>query len=146
MIKKIINMDKYINNKIKVGKIFAHLAIQKIIEILKKFSDDEIKSGDMPLSRVRIKEIVDLLENIKNLEIFPDINIIEKNENKNNEKNEITVFDVLSKTKKIHLFYLQPILNDFFDTKEKEIKNSVKEIFLKITEIIGMPKLGELNI
>ena len=144
--KKIINMDKYINNKIKVGKIFAHLAIQKIIDILKKFREDETKSGDMPLSRVRIKEIVDLLENIKNLEIYPEINIIEKKENYKNEKKEITVFDVLSKTKKIHLFYLQPILNDFFDTKEKEIKNSVKDIFLKITDIIGMPKLGELNI
>lgn len=46
-----------------------------------------------------------------------------------------------SKSKKIHLFYLQPILNDFIDTKEKEVKNLVKEIFKEITNVIAMPEL-----
>ena len=144
--KKIINIDKYIGNQIKVRKMFSNLAIQKINDIFKKFREDEIKSGDMPLSRLRIKEIVNLMENVKNLEIFPDINLIEENENKENEKKEITVFDVLSKTKKIHLFYLQPILIDFIDTKEKEIKQSVKEIFQIINEVMGMPKLKKLDL
>ena len=138
--KIIINKDKYIHNHIKIGKICTVLLIQKINEILKKFREDEIKSGDMPLNRGRIKEIVNLLENIKNLEIFPNINTLEKDE-KEEEKKDITVFDVIKKTKKLHLFYIQPILNDLIDTKEKEIKNLVKEIFIEITNIIGLPKL-----
>ena len=140
-----INKDKYIHNHIKIGKICTVLLIQKIIEILKKFREDEIKSGDMPLSRGRIKEIVNLLENIKNLEIFPNINMLEKDEKEEEKKEDITVFDVIRKTKKIHLFYIQPILNDFIDTKEKDIKNLVKDIFIEITNIIGMPKLTNFN-
>ena len=138
-----INKDKFIENQIKIGKICSTLLIQKIIEIFKKFREDEMKSGDMPLSLNRIKDIVYLLKKIKDFEMFPNINKIEKEEQKEKkeEKEEITIFDIISKSKKIHLFYLQPILNDYIDTKEKDIKNLVKEIFKDITNIIGMPKL-----
>ena len=141
---KKINMDIYIENQIKIAKICSTLLIQKIIEIFKKFREDEIKSGDMPLSRKRTKEIVDLLIKIKDFEMFPNINIIEKEEQQE-KKEEITIFDIISKNKKIHLFYVQPILNDFIDTKEKEIKNLIKEIFKEITNIIGMPNLKTYN-
>ena len=143
--KKLINLDKYVSNQIKISKMLANIVIQKIIEILKKFREDEIKSGDMPLSRVRTKEIVDLLNNLKDLEIFPNINLIEENEIKE-KKEEITVFDIISKTKKIHLFYLQPVLNDFVESKERDVKLVIKEIFQKISDVLGMPKLRELNI
>ena len=143
--KKVINLDKYIGNQIKFGKMMANIVIQKIIEILKKFREDEIKSGDMPLNRIRIKEIVDLLNNLKDLEIFPNIHLVEDKNIKYKKDEEKTVFDVLSKTKKIHLFYLQPILNDFIDTKEKDIKKAVKEIFQNIIDILGIPKLKDLN-
>ena len=142
-----INKDKFINNKIKIGKICTKLLIQKMIKLLKKYRDDEISLGDLPMSRTRTKEIIILLQNIKNLEVFPNINLIEGNEeekesNKEN-KEEITVFDIVSKTKKIHLFYLQPILNDFINTKEKDIRNLIRELFQEITNIIGMPKLSD---
>ena len=143
--KKNINLDKYIENQIKISKICSNLLISKIIEILKKFREDEIKSGDMPLTRVRIQEIIDLLKNAKELEMFPNFNIIDSNEKNEIKKEEMTVFDVVSKTKKIHLFYLQPILTDFIDTKEKDIKNLVKDIFIEINNIMGMPKLNTLN-
>ena len=96
------------------------------------------------MSRVRTKEIIILLQNIKNLEVFPNINLIESNEEKKeNNKEDITVFDIVSKTKKIHLFYLQPILNDFINTKEKDIRNLIRELFQEITNIIGIPKLSD---
>ena len=139
-----INKDKYVNNHIKIGKICTRLLIQKTIEILKQFREDEIKSGDMPLSRGRYQEIINLLEKVKNLEIYPDIHKLENNE-KEEEKKEITIFDLVSKTKKLHLFYIQPILNDFIDTKDQDIKNLVKDIFQDITNIIGMPKLTSFN-
>ena len=139
-----INKDKYIYNRIKIGKICTSLLIQKTIEILKQFREDEIKSGDMPLSRGRYQEIIILLENVKNLEVYPDINKIEKNE-KEEEKKEVTMFDLASKTKKVHLFYIQPILNDFINTKDQDIKNLVKDIFQDITTIIGIPNLTSYN-
>ena len=131
-------------NRIKIGKICTSLLIQKTIEILKQFREDEIKSGDMPLSRGRYQEIIILLENVKNLEVYPDINKIEKNE-KDEEKKEVTMFDLASKTKKVHLFYIQPILNDFINTKDQDIKNLVKDIFQDITTIIGIPNLTSYN-
>ena len=137
-----INKDKYINNQIKIGKICTTLLIQKMIELLKKFREDEIKLGDMPLNRVRIQEVVVLLQNVKSLEVFPNINVFDEDKDDKNDKNkDITFFDVASKSKKIHLFYLQPILNDLIDTKEKEVKSLVKEIFKEITNVIAMPKL-----
>ena len=95
----------------------------------------------MPLSRGRYQEIKILLENVKNLEVYPDINKIEKNE----EKKELTMFDLASETKKVHLFYIQPILNDFINTKDQNIKNLVKDIFQDITTIIGIPNLTSKN-
>ena len=137
-----INKDKYINNQIKIGKICTTLLIQKMIELLKKFREDEIKLGDMPLNRVRIQEVVILLQNVKTLEVFPNINVFDEDKDDIKDINkDITFFDVASKSKKIHLFYLQPILNDFIDTKEKEVKNLVKEIFKEITNVIAMPEL-----
>ena len=118
------------------------LLIQKIIELLKNFREDEIKSGEMPLTRSRIQEIVILLQNTKTLEVFPNINLIEKNEIKKDNFDEITVYDVISKSKKIHLFYLQSILIEFIDTKELEIKSLIKEIFLEINNLIALPKLS----
>ena len=143
-----INKDKFINNTIKIGKICTKFLIQKMIKLLKNYRDDEISLGDLPMSRARTKEIIILLQNIKKLEVFPNINLIENNEEEENEKNkenkdEITVFDIVSKTKKIHLFYLQPILNYFINTKEKDIRNLIRELFQEITNIIGIPKLSD---
>ena len=118
-----------------------------MIKLLKKYRDDEISLGDLPMSRTRTKEIIILLQNIKKLEVFPNINLIESDEeeeeNNKENKEEITVFDIVSKTKKIHLFYLQPILNDLINTKEKDIRNLIRELFQEIIIIIGMPKLSD---
>jgi hypothetical protein len=142
-----INKDKFVNNKIKIGKICTKFLIQKMIKLLNRYREDEISLGDLPMSRARTKEIIILLQNIKKLEVFPNINLIdsdgEEKENNIENKEEITVFDIVSKTKKIHLFYLQPILNDFINTKEKDIRNLIREVFQQITNIIGMPKLSD---
>ena len=99
------------------------------------------------MNNTRTKEIIILLQNIKKLEVFPNNNFIESNEeekeNNKENKEEITIFGIISKTKKIHLFYLQPILNDFINTKENDIRNLIREIFQEITNIIGMPKLSD---
>ena len=96
--------------------------------------------GDMPLNRGRIYEIISLLNNVKNLEIYPDFNELKRSET-DNKNEEITIYDAISKSKKIHLFYIQPILTDFIFSKENSVKNLVKEIFNEITNIIHLPKL-----
>ena len=93
----------------------------------------------------RVKEIVEMLDNIKNLELFPNINQIEPEEEVEVIKKEISIFDLLSKTKKIHLFYLQPILNEFVYTNEKKIKNKIKEIFDELNKILNVPNINDLN-
>ena len=142
---KKVNLDKYINFRIKMAKICSSLLIQKLIEILKNFRDYEDKLNDVPLNQDRVKEMVELLNNIKDLELFPNINQLEIEEEIEIKKQKITIFDLLAKTKKIHLFYLQPILNDFIYTREKIIKNIVKEIFEEVTKIMEIPNINDFN-
>ena len=94
----------------------------------------------MPLNRIRINEIISVLNNVKNFETYPNFNDLNKiGSQKENEDGKI--FDSISKSRKIHLFYIQPILNDFIFSKENSIKNIVKQIFNEITNIIDLPKL-----
>ena len=137
----IIDKEAFINNQIKLSKLLTNLLIQKIIEILKKYREDEKKSGGMPLNRRRIQEIISLLKNVKEFEVFPNFNISEDNKIKEKKFEEINIYDIISKNKKIHLFYIQPILNDFIYSKEDSIKSLIREIFDEIINIINMPKL-----
>ena len=124
------------------------ILIKRLEGLLKKFLEDEIKSGDMPLSRNRINEMKDILEKIKNLDLYPDFITYNKNNFTNNNNTEqksldnITFIDVISKSKKIHLFFLQPILSDFILTKEKEIKVLIRDIFQEISKCIGLSEIS----
>ena len=134
--------EKFIPNYMNISKILTNLLIKKVIDILKKYREDEKKSGDMPLNRGRIIEIISLLNNVKELEVYPDFNMLEKDDN----KNEFMIGnDMIAKSKKIHLFYIQPILNDFIYSKENSIKGLVKDIFNEIANIIRLPKLIDFD-
>ena len=117
------------------------MIIQKAIVNLKKFREEEKKMGDMPLNRGRIYEIISLLTNLKKLEIYPCFNDLNKEEFKVKQNKEVNEYDFISKSKKLHLFYIQPILSDFIYSKENSIKSLIKEIFNEITNIINLPKL-----
>ena len=136
-----VDEEKFIQNYIGISKLLTNLLINKIIEILKKYRDDENKSGGMPLNRGRILEIISLLKNVKDLEIYPNFNDEKINEIQSEKRHEITIFDVFSKSKKVHLFYIQPILNDLIFSKDNSVKCLVKDIFNDITNIIELPKL-----
>ena len=136
-----INKENYIHKYIKTSKILTNLLIQKAIVNLKKFREEEKKMGDMPLNRGRIYEIISLLTNLKKLEIYPCFNDLNKEEFKVKQNKEVNEYDFISKSKKLHLFYIQPILSDFIYSKENSIKSLIKEIFNEITNIINLPKL-----
>ena len=142
------NIDNFVNIKIKIAKMCTPILIKRLEGLLKKFLEDEIKSGDMPLSRNRINEMKDILEKIKNLDLYPDFITYNKNNFTNNNNTEqksldnITFIDVISKSKKIHLFFLQPILSDFILTKEKEIKVLIRDIFQEISKCIGLSEIS----
>ena len=140
-----INEEKFVQNYINISKILTNLLIKKVIDILKKFREDENKSGDMPLNRGRIFEITSLLKNVKELEIYPNFNDIKKNGCQNDNKKELLINEMITKSKKIHLFYIQPVLNDFIYCKENSIKSLVKDIFNEITNIINLPKLIDFD-
>ena len=140
-----IDEEKYVQNYIYISKILTNLLIKKTIDILKKYREDENKSGDMPLNRGRIFEITSLLNNVKELEIYPNFNNIEKNGFQNKIEEEHIINEKITKSKKIHLFYIQPILNDFIYCKENLIKSFVKDIFNEIANIINLPKLIDFD-
>ena len=140
-----IEEEKFVQNYIKISKILTNLLIQKIIDILKKFREDEKKIGDMPLNRIRINEIISVLNNVKNFETYPNFNDLNKIGDQKDNNEDGKIFDSISKSRKIHLFYIHPILNDFIFSKENSIKNIVKQIFNEITNIIDLPKLINID-
>jgi hypothetical protein len=46
-----MNPDDYVKIKIKIAKMSTPILVKRCKETLKKFLDDEIKSGAMPLAR-----------------------------------------------------------------------------------------------
>ena len=135
---KNINPDDYVKIKVKIAKMCTPILIKRCKETLKKFLDDEIKSGSMPLSRSRLEDIKFVLEKLKVLEVYPDyIYVDEKdlNEKKNKEKD---MMDFILLKKKSHLISLLHLLSEFITTKENEIKILVKQIFRIISEKLGI--------
>ena len=53
---KNINPEDYVKIKIKIVKMCILILIKRCKETLKKFLDNEIKSGSMPLSRNRLEK------------------------------------------------------------------------------------------
>ena len=124
-------LEHFIEIRIKISKMCTPILLKRSIEIIKKYIDDEIKSGAMPLSRNRIEEIKYILEELKNLDIFPDSEIY--------ESKVINKFsEAISKSKKGHLFVLHNILSEFITTKENDIKILIKQIFKIISLEMGI--------
>jgi hypothetical protein len=135
------NLDNYIKMRIKISKMCTPILIKRSKDTMKKFIEDEIKSGAMPLSRNRLEEVKFILEGLKNLEIFPNFKDIEENKNKNNEnENENEIIKAISNNKKAHLFLLHDIFGEFITTKENDIKLLIKQIFKLISNEMGLGK------
>ena len=123
-------LEHFLNTRVKISKMCTPILLKRCKDTMKKYLDDEIKSGAMPLSRNRIEEIKFILEHLKNLEIFPYSNF--------NEKNNLNNFtDSINKSNKGHLFVLHNILSEFITTKENDIKILVKDIFKIISHEMG---------
>ena len=124
-------LEHFLEIRIKISKMCTPILLKRSIEIIKKYIDDEIKSGAMPLSRNRIEEVKYILEELKNLEIFPDSEIYE-----NKVTNNFS--EAIAKSKKGHLFVLHYILSEFITTKENDIKMLIKQIFKIISFEMGL--------
>ena len=123
--------ENFISIRVKISKMCTPILLKRCRDIMKKYIDDEIKSGAMPLSRNRTEEIKFILDELKNLEIFPGSECEEK-------KNDNNFSEAIGKSKKGHLFILLNILSEFITTKENEIKMLVKQIFKIISFEMGV--------
>ena len=128
----------YVKIKVKIAKMCTPILIKRCKETLKKFLDDEIKSGSMPLSRSRLEDIKFVLEKLKLLEIYPDYIYIDEKELEEKKNKEKDMMDFILMKKKSHLISLLPLLSEFITTKENEVKIIVKEIFRIISSELGI--------
>ena len=130
------NENEYVEIKMKIAKMCTPILIKRCKEMLKKFLDDEIKSGSMPLSRARLADIRFILERLKDLEVYPNYHILgEENEEMEEKKN---IMEFILMKKKSHLISLLPLLSEFITTKENDIKILVKDIFKIISNELGI--------
>ena len=124
---KLKNIDekKFLSKFINLKKKCISLLITKLNEILKEFKNDYEKKKD---------EIKLILNEIKNLEIFPEF--IEKNND-----DDLNI-EFLS-NKKIHFFYLYQNILELLPLEDKDIQLLIKEIMIQVYEIFHnkIPKL-----
>lgn len=139
----ITNIDEFNRIKAKINKITTPILIRKCREILKKYVDDENKSGLMPLSRNRVEDVKFVLENLKTLDII-------SNTSESDDPEVITNLDLASNnyfqnavvlSRKAHLFNLIHTFSDLVMTKENDIRLIVKEIFKIISNEIYSQKI-----
>ena len=117
-LKNIMELD-FINKYINFKKKCTSLLITKLNEILKEYKN-EYKN--------KKEEIIFLLKEIKNLEVFPElINQYGLNSNTKKEKN---------KNKKIHILYLYTNIIELVSIENKDIQILIKDIMLQAFDII----------
>ena len=132
---KIMNKNKYLNNFINFKKKCTSLLISKLNDILNEYKKKyENKKGENIVSKIIL-----LLNQIKNLEVYPDLIIIKDNIENDNE--EIDKF----KNKKIHILYLYNVIIDFISIDNKDIQIIIKEILLIAFNGIELPPLQKIS-
>ena len=129
----------------KIAAVTTSVLINRCKATLLKFLADEKRSGMMPLPqyiyiyiyivistiyRSRVKETMHLLNKLKDLDIFPSI--LNEQGKTIPEQNSS-----LLNGKKAHLFTLMPELSELIGSKEIEVKEALKLIFLGMAKEIG---------
>ena len=117
--------NKYINFK----KKCISLLIYKLNEILKEYKN---------AYQNKEEEIIFLLNEIKNLEVYPEL--IES-------KNLMDNLNILKNTnKKIHIFYLYQNIVELLSIENKNIQILIKDIMLQVFDMIKnqIPKLPQI--
>jgi hypothetical protein len=116
---KNIQESEFINKYINFKKRCSSLLITKLNEILKEYKNED---------KDKQEEIIFLLKEIKNLEVFPElINKDYLNDNDKKEKN---------KNKKIHIFYLYQNIIELLSIENKDIQILIKDIMLQAFDLI----------
>ena len=137
-----INENKYICNFTNFKKKCTSLLISKLNNILNEYKIEyENKKDNNVLSKIIL-----LLNQIKNMEIFPDLMNIEIN--KNGDNNNVDNKEEMNKykNKKMHLLYLYKSLVNYILIDNKEIQLIIKEILLMVFNGIDLPPLQKISI
>ena len=128
------NLDEniYISKFIKFKKKCSSLLISKLNNLLKELKKEyKIKKEE---NIDLVTKIVSLLNEVKNLEVFPDLMNIEDN------NQEIDKY----KNKKIHILYLYPTIIDYILIDNKEVELLIKDILLQVYNEIQLPPLQSI--
>ena len=127
--------EKYISNFITFKKKCTTLLISKLTIILNEYKEQYEKGKEDALTQ----KIVSLLNEIKNLEVFPDLVNFNNNKkttiNNNNEKYN---------NKKLHIFYLYNIIVDLILINNKDIQLLIKDLLLMAFKGIELPPLQKI--
>ena len=103
----------------KIATITTPVLINRCRDTLKKYVADEQKSGSTTLPRQRVSEAVFILEKLRQLDCFPEVQ------------------PEHYKSKKGHLVQLMPIFADLVLSNESALKEHLRQIFLDIAEAIA---------
>ena len=127
--------DKYISNFISFKKRCTILLISKLTKILNEYKEEYSKKKEDTLTQ----KIIYLLNEIKDLEVFPDLINIDNDKNKEIEDNNEKYIN-----KKIHIVYLYNIIVDYILIDNKDIQLIIKDLLLIAFKGIELPPLQNI--
>lgn len=104
------------------------ILMRRTKNVIHKFIESDSQSGNLPISRGELTEIVFVLSHLKSSKIHPSLKLVD---NDNLPKN-------YSNSDKKHLLYLFPLLCECITTKENSIKPLLKEIFHITSSEVGL--------
>lgn len=113
-----------------LAKLSAPVLIKRCREMIEMYIMDERRTGSMSMKRSRITEMIFVLEKLKNLDL------VEGCLTKEGGKRE-----ALIEGKKAHLMLLMPLLSHCVTSKELEIRDKLKDIFLSISDELHIPPM-----
>jgi hypothetical protein len=122
------SQQKHIHDiKKRIATLTTPVLITRCRETLRKYASDELKSGNMTLPRQRVSEAAFILEKLRLLDVYPEMN---------NFSSLVTSGSLGVRSKKGHLVSLMPIFADLIMSNEASLKEHLRLIFLDISEAI----------
>ena len=132
--------------KKRIASITTPVLINRCRDTLRKYASDEQKSGNMTLPRQRVSEAVFILEKLRQLDCFPEMQHHSASPlqispfTMQTNMNQFTMPQL--KSKKGHLVQLMPIFADLVLSNEASLKEHLRLIFLDISEAIAESTLN----
>lgn len=108
--------------------------MSRIADVIKSFTELEVKSGKIPVPRALLTELTFIFTQMKSITIHSSLALVETGNDQ--------LPSNFSTSNRKHLLYLFPLLCECITTREETIKPLLKEIFHLAAQEVGLEQMA----